>query len=77
MIVGGLLVGTLLTLFVIPVAYTLLTGKLKRAEEEEVSPVTAGAVPLPERAVAGATRGRIEPSVGAPAEGHVSMRREQ
>ena len=30
-IVGGLLLGTLLTLFVIPVAYTLLTRNLKRA----------------------------------------------
>jgi multidrug efflux pump len=73
-IVGGLLVGTLLTLFVIPVAYTLLTGKLRHVEEDEGSAIPHGIVPLPERA-AGAARSRIEP-MGAPADGHVSMRRE-
>ena len=71
-IVGGLLVGTLLTLFVIPVAYTLLTGKLKHIEEDEPS---ANALSLPERAVAG-VRGRIEPSLGGTTDGHVSIRRE-
>jgi multidrug efflux pump len=33
-IVGGLLLGTLLTLYVIPAAYTLLVGK-RRAQLEE------------------------------------------
>ena len=63
---------SLLTLFVIPVAYTLLTGKLRHADEDEASP----AVPIREPAPAGVGRGRIEPNLGAPAEGHVSMRRE-
>jgi multidrug efflux pump len=31
-IVGGLLLGTLLTLFVIPVAYTLIMGKRAQSE---------------------------------------------
>jgi multidrug efflux pump len=35
-IVGGLLFGTLLTLYVIPTAYTLLVGKLRRSPEEEL-----------------------------------------
>jgi multidrug efflux pump len=33
-IVGGLLLGTLLTLFVIPTAYTLLVGRRRKVEEE-------------------------------------------
>ena len=37
-IVGGLLLGTLLTLFVIPTAYTLLVGKRKLAAGEEGHP---------------------------------------
>ena len=74
-IVAGLLLGTLLTLFVIPVAYTLFAGKLKRHEEDDATPVPTS-VPLPERLAAG-LHGRIEPSLGAPADGHVSMRREE
>jgi multidrug efflux pump len=34
-IVGGLLLGTLLTLYVIPVAYTLLAGRRRAAPDEE------------------------------------------
>ena len=75
-IVGGLLIGTLLTLFVIPVAYTLLTGKLRHHEDDDAIPVPSGTVPLPERVAAG-VRGRIEPSVGSSIDGHVSMRREE
>ncbi|HXF17142.1 MAG TPA: efflux RND transporter permease subunit, partial [Burkholderiales bacterium] len=42
-IVGGLMVGTLLTLFVIPTIYTLLMRKVHMADEEEVIvPLTAG-----------------------------------
>jgi multidrug efflux pump len=42
-IVGGLVVGTLLTLFVIPTIYTLLMRKVHMEEEEVVIvPVTAG-----------------------------------
>ena len=41
-IVGGLLLGTLLTLFVIPVAYTLLT----RDRRTDVSPAPVAAAPL-------------------------------
>jgi len=33
-IVGGLVFGTILTLYVIPVAYTLLTGRYLRAHED-------------------------------------------
>jgi len=36
-IVGGLLVGTLLTLFVVPTFYTLLVRKVKTAEEQEAA----------------------------------------
>ena len=74
-IVAGLLLGTLLTLFVIPVAYTLFAGKPKQLEEDDGIPVASEAAPLPERLVAG-VRARIEPSLGAAADGHVSMRRE-
>jgi len=35
-IVGGLLLGTLLTLYVIPTAYTLLVGRLRRPGQEFV-----------------------------------------
>ncbi|HEY5595466.1 MAG TPA: efflux RND transporter permease subunit, partial [Nitrospiria bacterium] len=46
-IVGGLLLGTLLTLFIIPTAYTLLAGRQKTAAEfepveERPSSVTTG-----------------------------------
>ena len=37
-IVGGLVVGTLFTLFVIPTAYTLLVGKRRKVEEEPLAP---------------------------------------
>ncbi|MBI2313701.1 MAG: efflux RND transporter permease subunit [Betaproteobacteria bacterium] len=37
-IVGGLLLGTLLTLYVIPTAYTLLVRRRRRAGEEEQAP---------------------------------------
>ncbi len=36
-IVGGLLLGTFLTLFVIPTAYTILVGKRQRHEEDEAA----------------------------------------
>jgi hypothetical protein len=35
-IVGGLVFGTILTLYVIPAAYTLLTGQSRRVSEEDV-----------------------------------------
>jgi multidrug efflux pump len=35
-IVGGLLFGTLLTLYVIPAAYTLVVGRLRPAPDEEM-----------------------------------------
>jgi multidrug efflux pump len=38
-IVGGLLVGTLFTLFVIPAVYDLLAGKPRHSEDEEREPV--------------------------------------
>jgi multidrug efflux pump len=41
-IVGGLLLGTLLTLYVIPAAYTLMVGKRRPAPDEE----TGGGAPL-------------------------------
>jgi multidrug efflux pump len=44
-IVGGMSFGTLLTLFVVPTAYTLLAGK--RAGEEAVPLVVPHAVPAP------------------------------
>ena len=51
MIVGGLLVGTLFTLFVIPVVYTYLASRTvkqaSRAEEEALA--AAIAVPKPKR----------------------------
>jgi multidrug efflux pump len=53
-IVGGLLMGTLFTLFVIPTAYTLIVRKVRVVDEEEgLVPATAGAsgvitVPLKE-----------------------------
>ncbi|MGB8339864.1 MAG: efflux RND transporter permease subunit [Burkholderiales bacterium] len=37
-IVGGLLLGTVFTLFVIPAAYTLLAGKRHQPEEAEIAP---------------------------------------
>ena len=42
-IVGGLLFGTLLTLYVIPTAYTLLVGKLRRSPEEELQAASSTA----------------------------------
>ncbi len=42
-IVGGVLLGTFLTLFIIPTFYTLLVGKRRRAEDEAASPATSGA----------------------------------
>jgi len=47
-IVGGLLVGTLLTLFVVPTFYTLLVRRVKSAEEAEADRVLA-AHPLGEQ----------------------------
>jgi multidrug efflux pump len=44
-IVGGLLFGTLLTLFVVPTAYTLLAGRHERAEAGE--PPVSVPVPVP------------------------------
>ncbi|MBL8541251.1 MAG: efflux RND transporter permease subunit, partial [Betaproteobacteria bacterium] len=45
-IVGGLVFGTLLTLFVIPTAYTLLVGKRRKIEEEAV-PAALEPAPAP------------------------------
>jgi len=40
-IVGGMAVGTLLTLFVVPTAYTLLAGRRVRLPPGEIPAVTA------------------------------------
>ena len=52
-IIGGMTVGTLFTLFVIPVAYTYIMGerRLTTGEDVAVEPVAAGAA-LPSRAPA-------------------------
>src|SRR5436309_14668991 len=42
-IVGGLVFGTLLTLFVVPTAYTLLAGKHRPEEATETPAIAAGA----------------------------------
>ena len=44
-IVGGVLLGTLLSLFIIPTFYTLLVGKRRRAEDEEAGAAPSAATP--------------------------------
>jgi multidrug efflux pump len=67
-IAAGLLLGTLLTLFVIPVAYTLLVSRRRRVEEEETpegGPSRLGAPlqPMPQPATFTAGRGQLEPNL--------------
>jgi len=50
-IIGGMTVGTLFTLFVIPVAYTYIIGDRTRISDEMVEPAAAGGAP-PARAPA-------------------------
>lgn len=58
MIVGGLLVGTLFTLFVIPVVYTYLSRRIfLEADHEPMHDDTVPALPAPGRA-----RGALEPA---------------
>jgi len=46
-IVGGLLVGTFFTLFVIPVVYTYLSGKIGKHEKAPAQPTTVDELPHP------------------------------
>ena len=77
-IVGGLLIGTLLTLFVIPTAYTLFVGQRRRTEDmaDDHQPGNVPVMSLPERAAQGVMRNRVEPEIGAVTEPRVSMRRD-
>jgi multidrug efflux pump len=72
-VVGGLLLGTFLTLFVIPTVYTLLVRKRPHAVEEEVDGevLPHGVAPVPV-----AARSRLAPEGGA-AQPQVFMRREE
>jgi multidrug efflux pump len=73
-IVGGLLLGTLLTLFVIPVAYTLLvSGKQGKLTQEDERVVAGAAQP---RAVPAAAARGPEPSVLNPGTSHFVPREE-
>lgn len=44
-LVGGLCLGTLLTLYVVPVAYTLIAGKVRREKTAHVSPAATADAP--------------------------------
>ena len=77
-IVGGLLVGTLLTLFVIPTAYTLFVGQRRRIDDtaDDHQATQLPAMSLPERAAQGIMRTRGKPELGTASEPKASMRRE-
>ena len=77
-IVGGLLIGTLLTLFVIPTAYTLFVSQRRRTEDmaDDHQPANVPVMSLPDRAAQGVMRNRVEPEIGAVTEPKVSMRRD-